>query len=266
MDDSRFLRAVRTVLHQQARAVRAFVTGPSILAGQKVDLSAWHDAMVTAIRPHMLEEFKMGMAVALRKLHAQGLDSDINVRELRARMHAKLNEEVERLIKETNDAYTDKLNDKIREIRRRMRKEGISGMAAKREFTNFVYADVVTMERALRIVETEQVSMLEGGKLLVNQESGQMNFKQWIADGPNPCDKCKALHLKVVPIDEPFWVDPKGGAYAIKDKSPMHPRCFCRVIYLAMRPKVPKKKKSWSDELTDELCNEMAGFSPACVF
>jgi hypothetical protein len=226
LNNRHFVNALRTVLHQQAREVRAMVTGPSIRAGHLIDLSHWHDLMKEAVKPFIAEELRLGVNQGIRRLQREGLADDLHVGHLRARMRAETDAAAEKLIRETNDAYSAKLNDKVRELRLEMRNFGISGMEAKRKFTNYVYQDVATLDRAQRIAETEQVNALETGKLVVARASGQVQGKRWVCKGPNPCDRCLALNGLIVPIDEPFWVDPKGGAYAVKNKPPMHPSCL----------------------------------------
>jgi hypothetical protein len=226
--NDRFANALRTVFHQQAREVRAYATGPAIAAGHKVDLSHWQEAMRRVLRPFLLDEIKLGMSQAVRSLQHQGID--VNVRTLWGDMRAKLEEDLDRVVRESNRTYQDRLNDRLRELKRAVKRGEMTPLMAKHDFVNFLYTDFATELRAARLIDTEQVRALNAGKKIVMGEGG-MTEKTWHAE-PGACPFCFRLHGKTVGIDKPFAVRPEGGPYAVVNEPPdPHPGCNCSVSY-----------------------------------
>ncbi len=59
------------------------------------------------------------------------------------------------------------------------------------------------------------------------KDSGVVVGKKWLAKS-DACKKfCKPLDGKVVGMDEPFDIQPKGGPYAVIMYPPYHPNCTC---------------------------------------
>lgn len=86
-----------------------------------------------------------------------------------------------------------------------------------------IFADPV---RAFRIAATETSRAMHGGALLAAKQSGLVVKKRWLAS-TDACDECLELDGREVGLDEPFYVDPRGGPYAVVLYPPLHPHCFC---------------------------------------
>jgi hypothetical protein len=229
MHDTRMITALRTIFHAQAREVREQLTGPAIASGKKVDLSHWHDSMADAMRPFLLEETKLGMAQGLRRLQRENREGEVDVRQLWRRMFADLEEQLDKVVRETIAAYSKRVNRKLRELRRALKRGDITQQESRAALTDHLYDDFVAGSRAERIDETEKWRALQAGRMLVMGEGGATT-KTWKAKRGS-CRRCRMLHGKTVPVDEPFYVDPEGGPYAVVDHSPMHPHCMCSTLY-----------------------------------
>jgi hypothetical protein len=127
--------------------------------------------------------------------------------------------------RETNDTATVDLREATTRLRKLL-KEGLPKGQAVRYLARKVrdiYADPF---RAQRIVATEVPRALHGGRFLTAKESGLVTHKSWLAS-TDACERCLDLDSKVVALAEPFWVDPKGGPYAVVLYPPLHPFCMC---------------------------------------
>jgi hypothetical protein len=134
--------------------------------------------------------------------------------------------------KETNDTATMKLNQALVELRESL-KEGIGQGEAISMLARRVKEIFDDPFRALRIADTETTRALAGGELISAKESGIIIAKRWMATyGPNVCKDCENLDLEERGLDEPFYVDPRGGPYAIVQHPPKHPFCRCQVTMI----------------------------------
>ena len=64
--------------------------------------------------------------------------------------------------------------------------------------------------------------------MMAAQEAG-VERHTWLASS-DACEKCLELDGKTVAIGEPFYVDPKGGPYAVCLHPPRHVHCFCSLV------------------------------------
>lgn len=80
-------------------------------------------------------------------------------------------------------------------------------------------------KRAFTIAATEGSRAIHGGQMAAAQEAG-VERHSWLASA-DACEHCLKLDGKTVKIGEPFWVNPKGGPYAVVLYPPLHPHCFC---------------------------------------
>jgi hypothetical protein len=76
-------------------------------------------------------------------------------------------------------------------------------------------------ERASMIAHTETIRSVHGGQLLAASRFSEPMQKTWLASS-DACPLCLAIDGKTVPLDEPFYVDPKGGPYAVVLQPPRH--------------------------------------------
>jgi len=74
--------------------------------------------------------------------------------------------------------------------------------------------------RADLIAVTETADAYSRGSMLAYRASGQVAGTEWLL-GPSPCEVCKPLGGKVVPLGEEFA---PGVTHA-----PLHPRCTCAI-------------------------------------
>lgn len=126
--------------------------------------------------------------------------------------------------RDTLDTATKDLKTAIKDLKKVL-KTGISknqaiGYIAKR--VEKIFADPM---RAYRIATTEISRAQHAGQLMVAKESGVVTHKTWLASS-DACDQCLDLDGRSVGLEEPFYVDPKGGSYAEVQFPPMHPHCL----------------------------------------
>lgn len=130
-----------------------------------------------------------------------------------------------RFCEATNNTAIDELSKAIERLRTGLgvglaRGEAISALHRR---VMRIFTDPV---RAFRIAITESSRAMNGGELMSAKESGVVGKKRWLCSS-DACDACLDLWGKEVELDEPFYVDPKGGPYAIVMHPPKHPNCFC---------------------------------------
>lgn len=80
--------------------------------------------------------------------------------------------------------------------------------------------------RAGRIGQTEAARAQNGGGYMLAMESGVTDTTRWYASS-DACPRCLALNGQEREHGKPFWVNPKGGKYAVVLFPPLHPHCFC---------------------------------------
>lgn len=80
--------------------------------------------------------------------------------------------------------------------------------------------------RAHRIAMTEASRAMHAGQAQAAAESGIVSGLKWLASS-DACERCLELDGKQVPLGSPFYVDPKGGPYAVVEFPPLHPHCMC---------------------------------------
>lgn len=85
-----------------------------------------------------------------------------------------------------------------------------------------IFADPM---RAFRIATTETSRAVHGGQMAAAVEAGVQRHS-WLASA-DACEHCLELDGKTVEIGQPFFVNPKGGPYAVVIHPPLHPHCFC---------------------------------------
>ena len=128
--------------------------------------------------------------------------------------------------RETNDTATSELTQAVRDLRSLLKRglergEATSLLARK---IRQIFADP---GRAWRIATTESSRAIHAGDLMAAKDSELAQTKSWLASS-DACDRCLDLADKgEVELDKPYYVDPKGGPYAIVYHPPLHPSCFC---------------------------------------
>lgn len=127
--------------------------------------------------------------------------------------------------RETNQTTTEELSEAITKLRAAL-KLGLSQGEALQVLAHRVVQIFANPYRAFRIAATETSMAMNGGALMAAKESGIATGKEWLASADG-CSLCLSLDGKEVGLDEPFYVDRKGGPYAVKMTPPAHPFCQC---------------------------------------
>ena len=131
-----------------------------------------------------------------------------------------------RFCTETNETATRELKQAV-EALRRLLKRGLGQDVAVAVLAKKVQRIFNDPYRAYRIAATESVRAVAGGQLLAAEDSGVVRGKRWLRSA-DPCELCKSISTrKVFKLDEPFYVDPKGGTYSVCKTPPLHPHCQC---------------------------------------
>jgi hypothetical protein len=142
-----------------------------------------------------------------------------------ARVLDAVDEAAFKFSRDTLDTATKDLKSAIKDLKKVL-KTGLSkgqavGYIAKR--VEKIFADPM---RSYRIATTEISRAQHAGQLMVAKESGLVTHKTWLASS-DACDECLSLDGRSVEIDKPFYVDPKGGTYAVVQHPPFHVNCKC---------------------------------------
>ncbi len=90
-------------------------------------------------------------------------------------------------------------------------------------------AAIFGRERAAVIGQTEASRATHEGQRIADKDSGVIEKRAWLASA-DACPLCLDLDGKEVGMDEPFYVRPEGGPYAVILGPPAHPRCQCTTV------------------------------------
>src|SRR5262249_12368470 len=119
---------------------------------------------------------------------------------------------------------------KAREEVRRMLGEGYSVGETNAVLIRRINEVFTDRARARSIGLTESSRAVHLGQVLAAKETGIVKGFRWLASSAHYCELCESLNGKVVAMDQPFYVDPKGGPYAVVYHAPAHPHCRCTVL------------------------------------
>jgi len=126
--------------------------------------------------------------------------------------------------RETNETAVGNLKTAIKDLRKLL-KAGLEKGEATRLLARKVSEIFTDPARAFAIATSETSRALHGGQLMAAKENPAVGGKQWLASS-DACDACLDLDGEERKLDEPFYVDPAGGAYAIYQHPPRHPHCL----------------------------------------
>ena len=259
----RLNQMLQRIFQQQARSVAAMLS----LDGEVPDLTPWVTATAEAVKPIMLQMTQNGVLQSQRriadKLRRMGnsvavsdgmrrheVGNDAAFKSLRWTVQKAQQKKVEFLFnlydpkiisavdvatfafcRETMQTAQSDLSTALASLRTEMR-AGLAQGEAVRQLATRVRSIFADPMRAFRIAITESSRAVHTGQLISAKTAG-CKKKVWVASsdacdtgGPND-EGCLGLDGKTVGIDEPFWVDPKGGPYATIVGPPLHPSCFC---------------------------------------
>ncbi len=126
----------------------------------------------------------------------------------------------------TLDTATTDLTTAMRSIAELL-KEGLGKGEATQLLAKKIRSIFANPERAYTIAATESSRFTHSGQLMTAKDSGLNLRKKWLASS-DACDNCLRMgRKKPIALDKPFYVDPKGGKYAIIMFPPFHPHCYC---------------------------------------
>jgi SPP1 gp7 family putative phage head morphogenesis protein len=117
--------------------------------------------------------------------------------------------------------------DMFRSIREQIG-QGLESGEAQKEINRRVTTLFDDPLRAARIAQTEAARAMHAGQLMAAEQSQVAKGFKWLASS-DACPQCLELDGKVVSLGTPFYVDPKGGVYAVVTHPPRHPNCMCTV-------------------------------------
>lgn len=102
---------------------------------------------------------------------------------------------------------------------------GVSEGETMREVSRRLFQVFGDPMRAARIATSEASRAHHEGQMAAAKQAGVSKLV-WLASS-DACEACLALNGKEVDVGKPFYVDPKGGTYAIVNHPPLHPNCQC---------------------------------------
>lgn len=214
--------------------VRAFFVGMArevvSRAPREVNLTHWHGNMAKATRPTILKIWQKGIHEGNRMV-SQARKKDLEPFSLlNLQVLSAVDEAVFDFCQETLSTATADVNEVLADLRDEL-KEGLSAGEAYQEMARRVYGLFADPKRASRIAVTESSRALHLGQLMAARESDVVEGKAWVASS-DACKLCLSLDGQEVGLDEPFYVDPKGGRYAVVQSAPAHPHCMCSVSFV----------------------------------
>jgi hypothetical protein len=131
-----------------------------------------------------------------------------------------------RFCRETMETATAELGTALTDLRHLL-KRGLGRGEALRLLAKRVHEIFADPTRAYRIAVTESSRAQHAGQLMAAKDSGVVKKKAWLASS-DACDLCLELEERgPIGLDEPFYVDMRGGPYATVLAPPAHPYCYC---------------------------------------
>ncbi len=131
--------------------------------------------------------------------------------------------EVQRLALDLAGSVTSTAKERVRVALR----EGLQAGDSVRDIASRISGDFGA-ERAFTIALTESSRSMHDGQLAAMEATdGIITKKKWLLS-TDACEFCQSLARKgAIPLREPFYVNPKGGPYAVVMAAPAHPHCMC---------------------------------------
>ena len=188
----------------------------------------WTEDMVRELTPILRAYLEQGGKAVLAQL---GRDTDVPLLPVQ-----QLDKAVERavlaLAASTHATTKYEVDEAVRQLREQLRQGLVQGEENQliRERVQGIFTDL-SDQRAYLIAQTESNRQKHAGELIAIRESGVEARKRWLPDG-QACPTCRTAAARgAIPLDQPFHVDPKAGAYAVVDAPPHHPGCRCSLAY-----------------------------------
>lgn len=232
---------IRQLLSAQRREVLMRLPG-AIRHGTPIDLRHWSPVFYEHLKPAMTPYWQSGIAQGLRQVQAAtgGLrtrslsrvirkdTSFIRVQDRAFSLHnpavlEAIDQATMLFCTETNNTATTDLNTAIQRLREEL-SEGVMGGEAYSDIGRRAETLFGT-PRAGLIATQETNRALNGGAVLMYERSGAVG-SIWMTTS-SPCKICRNLDGEERAFGEHFYIDPKGGPYAIWYHAPGHVHCYC---------------------------------------
>jgi hypothetical protein len=225
-----FIRVLRSIFAQQgATAARA------ILNNAGIDLGVWQPVMAqsaeTILSPIVNRAFRQFLRDNLTGLRLKPALSlapfgSIDVPEVREFVK-QMGVHFAVTTNKTSAAHTERVREKFREELA----SGLERGELHRNLTQRLNVIFKNPARTSMIAHNEASRGVHGGQMLAAQRFSEPMVKRWIYS-EDACQLCQSLGaMGQIPMEQPFYVHPKGGPYATIMYAPAHPSCFCSVAY-----------------------------------
>jgi hypothetical protein len=230
-----FLRTLRSLFRTQGDIVRRM-----ILHDQPIDLSAWSQPMADAAAAQLGPVANQAFRRLLRDYLRRGgrLSQLRNLIPMPANPFALDVPEVREFVQRMGVHFAVEVNGtSVRhasEARRYFRNELAGGLErgeAQARLTQRLDKIFKNPVRTEMIAHNEGSRGIHGGQFLAMQRVDEPMAKFLIASD-DACEICLGVAARgPIPMDEPFYVFPKGGPYSTPLFAPIHVRCMCSVGY-----------------------------------
>lgn len=104
--------------------------------------------------------------------------------------------------------------------------ENLKAGETQQAINRAVFSIFADPDRAARVGQTEAARAANAGGLILAMQTGATNATRWLASS-DACPNCLELNGQVREHGTPFYVNPKGGPFAVCLFPPLHPHCFC---------------------------------------
>lgn len=222
-----FLRSLRGIFRTQGEiATRA------ILNNLTLDLGSWQSVMASTAEAHLGPVANRAFRQVLREYLGKGgrllnpspalvpqFTIEVpEVREFAKRMAVNFAATTNK----TSEAHAEQAREHFREeLAQGLERGELHGRLTQRLDRIFQ-----NPKRTQMIAHNEASRALHGGQMLAAERFTEPVKKEWLASS-DACPVCLELDGKVVALNEPFYVHPKGGPYAVVMHPPGHVRCMC---------------------------------------
>lgn len=243
--------ALRAVFRRQALAIASKIT----LDGGVPETADWVDAVADVAKPHLLKLTQQGIVESDVKrgrrasaspmsslrtyvvpiaqafvgksyvMKSHRPDATLSFDLFNPRVIDAVNAATYAFCRETMDTARSDLVTALNNLRAAMR-AGLHRGEAFTKLAERVHEIFADPYRTYRIAVTEASRAQHTGQLIAARQTGLVKYKSWVASS-DACEQCLELGDRdPIPLDQPFYVDPRGGPYAVVHAPPLHPFCL----------------------------------------
>lgn len=212
---------------QRDRVLASLKTGPATITKSWYDLDADTSDLAERLAPAVEAYYDAAAKTLITRL---GLTDDV-WRVVQPKLREAAGKACLQLAQSTNETTSLELEA----ARTKLRDELGTGLAAGEYVAQLIgrvqkVFERAETERAWLIADTERTRAISASETATAEAAG-VKAKVWMADGL-ACPVCKSLDGTERPINEPFFVDPKGGPYSVCSHPPAHVQCRCTQRYI----------------------------------